>query len=308
METPGYADRPSEQRKPVPGFRKLMVAVDFSQSSIAALSYAEHLAKAQGSDLILAHVASSMTGFSTDPEPLFMPPETGQNMAETLEHFANNLMASGVNARTIIREGLVADALEEIVQTEKPDLLVVGTHGAHGLERLIIGSSAESILRRVSSPVLTIGPECKNVTRTKVTLQTILYVTVLRHASEAALLYVASLARTTHAHVDITHAIEENYELASQTVDLELQSQAHTLAGLLVRGSDGQVSAHRVYGEPVEAIIHRALKIQADWIVLGVERGGPLSSFLPAGVAYRLVCAAPCPVLTLKKEDPIHSR
>ena len=203
-------------------------------------------------------------------------------MAEDLEQLTNQLRRRGIQARAILAEGRVADALETLVQEEKPSLLVIGTHGAHGLERLILGSTAEAILRRVSCPVLTVGPNCANITPKNLELQTIVYATVLQHPSQTALLYAASLARALHAHVQLVHAIDEINDVPGGSFDKEVQSQSHLLAEAL-KGSDSKMSTHRVYGEPVEAILRRVIATHADVIVLGAERGRKLAAFMPAG-------------------------
>ena len=226
-------------------------------------------------------------------------------MAEDLEQLTNQLRRRGIQARAILSEGPVADALEALVQQEKPSLLVTGTHGAHGLERLILGSTAEAILRKVSCPVLTVGPSCVNVTRKDIPLQTIVYATVLQHPSQAALLYVASLARELHAHVQLVHAIDEISDTPGNSLDKEVQSQSNLLAEAL-KGSDCKVTVHRVYGEPVEAILRRVIATKADLIVSGSERGRKLAAFMPAGVAYGLIRSAPCPVITFKREELYH--
>ncbi len=294
-----------ESNKSIPAFEKLLVATDFSRSSIAALSYAENLVNLSGKELLLTHGVSA--GNASPPEPLavFAAPEIGQAMAEDLEQLTNQLRRRGIHARAILSEGQVADALEALVQKEKPSLLVTGTHGAHGLERLILGSTAEAILRKVSCPVLTVGPSCANITSKNLALQTIVYATVLQHPSEAALLYAASLARALHAHVQLVHAIDEINDLQGTLLDKEVQSQSDLLAEAL-KGSDSKVSVHRVYGEPVEAILRRVIATQADLIVLGAERGRKLAALMPAGVAYGLIRLAPCPVITFKREGLYH--
>ena len=120
-----------------------------------------------GKELLLTHVVSA--GNASPPEPLavFAAPEIGQAMAEDLEQLTNQLRRRGIQARAILSRRPVADALETLVQQEKPSLLVTGTHGAHGLERLILGSTAEAILRKVSCPVLTVGPSCANMAAQK---------------------------------------------------------------------------------------------------------------------------------------------
>jgi nucleotide-binding universal stress UspA family protein len=290
-----------ETGQAIPAFEKLLVATDFSRSSIAALSYAENLIHLYGQELLLAHVVS--TGNASPPEPLavFATPEIGQAMAEDLEQLATQIRRRGIPTRAILSEGAVADALEALVQKEKPTLLVTGTHGARGLERLILGSTAEAILRTVSCPVLTVGPACVAITHKNLALKTIVYATVLQHPSDAALLYAASLARAMHAHVQLVHAIDELDETPGRTLDKEVQSQSDLMAEAL-KGSDSKVSVHRVYGEAVEAILRRVIATQADLIVLGADGGRKRTAFLPAGVAYGLIRMAPCPVITLTRQ------
>ena len=300
-----HAGATAESKKNISAFEKLLVATDFSKASIAALSYAANLVNLYGTELLLAHVVSSGNMWHPELNAVIAGPEIRHAMAEDLEQLTEQLRSRGIQARAIVSEGAVAEALEELVQKEKPNLLVTGTHGAHGLQRLILGSTAEAILRKVSCPVLTVGPNCANMTPKNLGLQTIVYATVLQHPSEAALLYAASLARALHAHVQLVHAIDEISELPGNPLDKEVQAQSVMLAKAL-RGSDSKVSVHRVYGEPVEAIIRRVIATRADVIVLGAERGRKLSSFMPAGVAYGLIRSAPCPVITFKGEELYH--
>ncbi len=305
MAQPNHAGVAAEPKQSIAAFQRLLVATDFSSVSIAALSYAESLTNLYGKELLLTCVVSAGNASPPEPSAVFAAPEIGQAMAEDLEQLANQLRGRGIDARAILAEGPVADALEQLVQKEKPDLLVIGTHGARGLERLILGSTAEAILRKVSCPVLTVGPACGNITRKNLALQTIVYATVLRHPSETALRYAASLARAMHAHMQLVHAIDEINELPGPSLDMEAQSQLELMAEAL-KGSDSKVSVHRVYGEPVEGIIRRVIATKADLVVLGAERGRKLSAFLPAGVAYGLIRSAPCPVITLKKDGLYH--
>lgn len=294
-----------EPRPPISAFEKLLVATDFSRSSNAALNYAENLTRLYGRELLLTHVVSIVNAFTPEAGAVYTAPEIGQAMLEDLEQLASELRQRGIQTRAILTEGPVADAVEQLVQHEKPNLLVIGTHGARGLERLILGSTAEAILRKASCPVLTLGPACGVITSKNLALKTIVYATVLQHPSETALRYAASLARAMHAHVQLVHAIDEISEPPGKSLDAEVQSQSDMLADAL-KGSDSKVSVHRVYGEPVEAIIRRVIATKADLIVLGAERGRKLAAFLPAGTAYGLIRSAPCPVITLRKDGLYH--
>lgn len=305
MAQSSHADAVVATRHPIPAFEKLLVATDFSKSSSAALNYAENLTRLYGRELLLTHVVSTVNTFTPEAGTIYTGPEIGQAMLEDLEQLASELRQRGIQSRAILTEGPVADAVEHLVQQEKPNLLVIGTHGARGLERLILGSTAEAILGKVSCPVLTLGPACGTITQKNLAMQTIVYATVLQHPSEIALRYAAALAREVHAHVELVHAINEISESLGQSLDMEAQSQLEMLADAL-KGSDSKASVHRVYGEPVEAIIRRVIATRADLIVLGAERGRKLAAFLPAGVAYDLIRSAPCPVITLKKDGLYH--
>ena len=305
MEQTIHAVASAEGKHATPVFQKLLVAIDFSKSSEAALAYAENLAKLYRSEILLAHVVSLASASSPDLGVVYTAPEIGQAMREDLEQMAQQLRQRGTVSRAILAEGPVADALEQIVQKEKPNLLLAGTHGAHGLERLLLGSVAEAILRKVSCPVLTVGPGCADATCTHRAPRTILYATVVQHPSESARAYAASLARAVQANVELVYAIEEIPEMQGKEMELEIQAQTDMLMEAL-RGSNCKINIRRVYGEPVDAIIRQAVRVHADLIVLGVERGRKLASFLPAGVAYRLISAAPCPVVTLKRDGISH--
>src|SRR5208282_2420934 len=65
---------------------------------------------------------------------------------------------SGIQQKFIVRQGALWPELREIIRQEGADLLVVGTHGRHGMAKLFWGSIAEQIFRQASCPVLTFGP------------------------------------------------------------------------------------------------------------------------------------------------------
>ena len=64
-----------------------------------------------------------------------------------------------ISHHTYVREGDVWENLSDIILARNIDLLVVGTHGRTGVEKLLLGSKAEEILRLAPCPVLTVGPK-----------------------------------------------------------------------------------------------------------------------------------------------------
>jgi nucleotide-binding universal stress UspA family protein len=138
-------------------FSRILVAVDGTPQSDAALALAARLAVDQGATLTIATV---------EPRPAerFAPPDmvVDPTIDERLDDAAHTLLrraadtarALGANAQTCLREGPVVDAILQCVDEHRADLLVVGTHGRTGLARALQGSIAEGVLRHSHVPVL----------------------------------------------------------------------------------------------------------------------------------------------------------
>jgi universal stress protein A len=128
--------------------KRLLVPTDFSVCSMRALRYAEELARRFGAEVALVHVDESLVARSE---------LSGLREAvaeEELERLVALLQARGVPARAVVRSG---GAAEEITaETERADLVVMGTHGRTGLAHVLMGSVAERVVRHASCPVLTV--------------------------------------------------------------------------------------------------------------------------------------------------------
>jgi len=139
------------------GLKRILVAVDFTQSSRKAIEHGAMLARACGAKLYLAHVVSSLAFTLSGPESIAM---AGDAAREDISRLENELLASGllkgISHESIVRQGNVGEQLETVVEQEHIDMIVVGSHGHAGLGK--IASVAEEIFRRVSCPVLTVGP------------------------------------------------------------------------------------------------------------------------------------------------------
>jgi nucleotide-binding universal stress UspA family protein len=142
--------------------KRLVCATDFSTAAEAAEREAARLAAALGAEVVLLHVASEAqlwneTVFTPDVRAVY----EGQRRwaADALADRATALAAVGIPARGVVTSGV---AWEEIVRTareEKADMIVMGTHGRTGLDRMLLGSVAERVVRRASCPVLTVRPD-----------------------------------------------------------------------------------------------------------------------------------------------------
>ncbi len=146
-------------------FKRILVAVDGSATSKAGLKTAIALAKEQNASLLIMHVV--------DERMTMLNPEAGayvETMFEMLREGGRKVVADAealarkqaVPFKTAMIESFglgVAEVIVRHAQKSRADLIVLGTHGRRGMNRLVMGSDAESVVRQVTVPVLLVkGP------------------------------------------------------------------------------------------------------------------------------------------------------
>lgn len=148
----------------MPKLSRILVPIDFSDCSRAALEYAQTLAKTFDATIDLIHVWEV---------PPYIPPEAmvgvpghdTQTLADVahgtaeqeMQRFVKELEGGGVHVqRTLLDSGDPGRTIVEVAEKEGYDMIVLGTHGRTGLSHLLMGSVAERVVRHSSRPVLTV--------------------------------------------------------------------------------------------------------------------------------------------------------
>src|SRR5271165_2101361 len=140
--------------------QSILIATDFSDASEKALRYSLALARFYESRFCLAHVVSSLGLTMAGPSAIAACEEAASREAAELEDSLSQTGAlTGIPHKFVVRQGELWPELQEIIRQESADLLVVGTHGRHGMAKLFFGSVAEQIFRQADCPVLTFGPQ-----------------------------------------------------------------------------------------------------------------------------------------------------
>jgi len=142
-----------------PKFRTILVPLDFSKGSRSSLAYAIRFARRHGSRLILLHVVEPRSYPTTDGFTNFAaPPITVERDAalEELERWRSELVPSGTEVETRLRTGPAYYEIAEASRELAVDLIIISTHGYTGLKHVLMGSTAEQVVRRASCPVLTV--------------------------------------------------------------------------------------------------------------------------------------------------------
>lgn len=141
-------------------YKRILVAVDGSATSLRGLDEAIKVAQAFGGQLMLVHVVNELV-MAADYVPSVYFEKIFQSLRESgtkvLDQAAATARRAGVPIEQRLIETVGARAADEIVKQAREwpaDLIVMGTHGRRGLKRLVLGSDAELVLRLSAMPVL----------------------------------------------------------------------------------------------------------------------------------------------------------
>jgi nucleotide-binding universal stress UspA family protein len=142
-------------------FQRILMATDFSSGAEAARQVAMSLARAHGAELLLVHVyEDALRHTYVEGRTLTSLGElqaSQREWAETeLAARAAEARSAGVAARSVLLTGSAAEQIAEAARSHGADLLVIGTQGRTGLDRLLLGSVAERVVRLAPCPVLTV--------------------------------------------------------------------------------------------------------------------------------------------------------
>ena len=139
-------------------FRRILVATDFAESAERALASAVQLARRHGAELVLLHVYMDLPAYPaiTAGQVEAIYEEQRRWIESALERRARSARSEGLLARALLRTGPAASTIVAAANDEGADLLVVGTHSRSGLDRFIVGSVAERVVRLATCPVLVV--------------------------------------------------------------------------------------------------------------------------------------------------------
>lgn len=140
---------------------KILCAVDLSDHSKQVAQYAAMLAKATDAHLFVMYTAPSLTQYVG----FHVPPNTIDNFVGEIVSGAEKAMESfvaehfaGLSVTSKVFVGYAAEEIIHRADEEKVDMIIMGTHGRRGIDRILFGSVAEKVVKNAQQPVLTVRP------------------------------------------------------------------------------------------------------------------------------------------------------
>jgi nucleotide-binding universal stress UspA family protein len=286
----------------------VLVAIDFSEGSRAALDCAAGLARRFGAVLTALHVTPPYVTY--DPLPAFVPPapldpERQRRTQENLRRFVTPPGSEHPLAEVVVRDGDPADEILAYAASSGVDLIVLGTHGWRGFERWILGSVTERVARKAKCSVLAVPAIARAAAIARV-----LCGLDLSESSAETLEEAAAIAQTLSAGLVVLYVADGShwYEPGLISgVDVEAERQAVTKS---VRERLGELVARHVpksvrvelqvaFGR-AQREIERVAGEGADLIVLGASSSRGIDRFFFGSTAQHVVRAGVSPVLLLR--------
>lgn len=293
--------------------QRILCPVDLSDISRRALDYAALVARWYRADiraLLVEPVVLSPVDFPPMPAVTGLTPKAKAELADRLATFVNGVKAPGVAIEPVLKEGFVVDEILGNARDMPADLVVMGTHGRGGFERLVLGSVTEKVLRKLTCPVLTVPPHAGKTPTVPGPFTSILCATDFSNASLHALEYAMSLAQeagsTLTVVLSLQWELEDEAELQAPVVseyrlmrEADSQKRLDTLIPKSVRDVC-KVETVMATGKASREITRIADNVMADLIVMGVHGRGVVDLTLFGSTTHYVIRHAHCPVLTVR--------
>jgi nucleotide-binding universal stress UspA family protein len=294
---------------------RILCPVDFSGSSAKALAYAAALARWHHAEITVLHVRPMQisplltVGPYVGPvTPVVLSDAERAQLEAALTRFAASDTTRDVTIRTALVEDVnVPSAILSHVETMRPDLIVMGTEGHSGIERLVLGSVAERVLRRATCPVVTVPPNARHGLSPNA-IREVLCPIDFSSSSAAALNWAAVWAAKAAAHLTVLHVVEMPPEAADPPLsdyvalrDRMIRDARQAMEAAIpdrIRQSD-TFDEHVVVGRAGTEILRLAEARPADLIVMGVRGRGAVDLAVFGSATHQVVRRAGCPVLAV---------
>lgn len=294
-----------------PLITRILLATDFSACAERATGYAVNLARAWKAELSVMTVLEFYPGMDPDyaVNKMYLDNLRAQ-ASRQLEEVRTLLKGEGQEITTRIEVGIPSEAIQSVAHAMAADLLVLGTHGRTGLDHILIGSTAERVVRMASCPVLSIKTERggKGFGPFR-TIKRIVVPIDLSGCSLEALEYAAHFARQAGASVTILHALEPvayglDFSLSQATERTRqreyLEARLISLSACL--NSFGVESDHALKpGIQADSIPAHVTHQGYDLMIMGTHGRRGFVNLLVGSIAGAMLRHAACPVLTVRR-------
>ena len=287
---------------------RILCPVDFSVFSARAYDYAQSLARHYQASLFLQHVVEFNLAAYAYYVPASYIVELQQELRKDamlqLQEFARRPVDYGAPPERILNEGAPANTILGFAGVQKVNLIVMGSHGLQGADRIALGSVTEKVLRKASCSVLVVrSPEHDFISpgseQDPIQLHKLLVCMDFSEYSMRALEHAISIAAEYHAELSLLHVLED------MPASKDLQSATQPLLARLEQAIPTEARGRCIIkplvriGKPYLEIIQQAAEAKTDAVIMGVRGRNALDVAVFGSTTHRVIQLGPCPVLAV---------
>lgn len=302
--------------------RRILFATDFSEPSDQALRFAAFLAKGFKARLELVHVLEFHPGMNQkSPVARIYLEELRKESDQKFTQLKKTLKAQSKLSACPQVVGAPPDQINELASERRADLVVIGTHGWTGINHVLLGSTAERVVRGAPCPVITVRwkgisesdrkSKPRKLSKHDIPkLKQILVPLDFSSCSLQAFDYAVKFAKHFKASVVLLHVMETHPYgsdfIFKEKISRDLVEKKLTELVSLIQ-SNGLDSLHELReGSPSNVILARTSEINPDLVIMGTHGRRGFSHLVNGSVAEAVLRRATCPVLTVKNPQFIY--
>jgi nucleotide-binding universal stress UspA family protein len=300
-------------------FKQVLCPIDLSETSVRSLTYAAAFTRWYHGRLTILHIAPTFDPMQVHNGTLDAPvrivyPMSREEVQGAMRQVLHEAAPETSDADVVAEAADdVAGAVVDQAVARSADLLVMGTHGRSGFDRLLLGSVTEEVLHKAPCPVLTVPPHAPAKAPPHVAFKQILCAVDFSAASLQALGFALDLARQANGCVTVMHVIEWLAEHEPRTMAhfnvpefrRSLKDEAHEHLRKVVAEARASCEVEDIVGtgRAHREILETAKARNSDLIIMGAQGRGGLGLALFGSTTQQVVRGAECPVLTVRQAE-----
>lgn len=276
--------------------KTILFPTDFSENALNALYYAMELAKKERARLILLHV------YHIDPSPPYMDEAYERNTTE--ERWLSKLKslqtkvdhAGEIECELVARLDLAVDGIVEEAEERNVDLIVMGTHGASGLQEILMGSNTTRVIEKAPCPVIAVPTGASYQHMKKIT-----FATNYKKIDAEVIQKLVKIADPFSAQLNVLHVYEENEAAAKEEMARFIREEGKKI-------TYSNLSYELIRGDDVEKRLEEYLALgTTDLMVLSTHKKNFRDKLFGSSITKKLVCHSKVPVMAFhyKKKESI---
>jgi len=286
----------------------VVFATDFSPASQNAGLYASAISVHFQTDLVVAHAFTLLQPALEVEVGMSKPSQQRLDLNHALSLTAEILRAGRGATEPILLEGDPSLMVPKFSQCRSSSLMVLGTHGGGAIDRFVLGSTAEGILRHSSGPAITIGPRVNILKAGALRIKRILYATDCTSEAAHAAPVAVALADAFSAELDVLNVVSSR--------DINHPEQLHQLQQHFYGAVEAAVPRHAEQickphtfvsvGQPDTEILKHVDEREIDLLILGLRRNTHLGMQNRTSGVFPIIVKARCPVVTVASGSTHH--